>query len=309
NIIFGISPIYNGIVVDLTHTDDIANEAFINGTLSFGPIILMNYLKYDDSLTLNSTFDSPTTRPRTKRHINIIYQGGEGVAFLNDNLKVDLKCSVAFFAYNNQTGERYLLTSGRCFPTDAELFYHVPWDHPISSTIFGRLQYTSYTNADFTMIKKIDNSIDFTPQIRSSDNLFPSLYIERFEFDNPPAIGQHICMSGYVINIICGRLTSTSSYAGVPSINGTGLAKYNYMLKMELFGANIHDIDRGGTVFSYFPSTEYQLVVVYGHVTYAYTHLSKALYGGNPIAVTPIRRLRSHTHDNITFIDLRTYQP
>ncbi|CAG8833089.1 42697_t:CDS:2, partial [Gigaspora margarita] len=53
----------------------------------------MNYLKYNNSLTLNSTFDSTTSRPQIKRHGNIRYQGSERVAGLNNNTLIELRCS------------------------------------------------------------------------------------------------------------------------------------------------------------------------------------------------------------------------
>ncbi|RIB22402.1 hypothetical protein C2G38_2174022 [Gigaspora rosea] len=134
-----------------------------------------------------------------------------------------------------------------------KFFYHAPWCHPKTSTFFGSLRHTSYTAVDYTMIERTGVGIDLIPQIRSSDDDFPSLFIE--SFGKPTAVGQHICISGYVIYITCG---------------GTTYSVYGVMLKMEIFDVNIHEKDRGGTVFSYLPSIKHQRVVAYGIVTYSY---------------------------------------
>ncbi|CAG8784507.1 17749_t:CDS:2 [Gigaspora margarita] len=225
---FGISPIYNAIVVDLSHIDDITNEAFINGTLSFGPIILMNYLKYEDSLTLNSTFDTPTSRPQTKRHIDIKYQGGEGVAFLNDEHDVKLRCSAGVLRSIILKNDN-ILTSGRCFPEDVttQFIYHMPWYHPEVFNFFGILSHISYTGVDFAMIQRIDHDIDLPPQIRSSDVDFPSLFIESFG-NNPTVVGgtvfsyipstKHQRVETYGIVTHFFGLTRGSIYGGEPIV-------------------------------------------------------------------------------------------
>ncbi|CAG8725286.1 36486_t:CDS:1 [Gigaspora margarita] len=309
---FGISPIYNAIVVDLSHTDDIANEAFINGTLSFGPIILMNYLEYDDSLMLNSTIDLPTSRPRTKRHLDIRYLCGEGVAFLNHENQVELRCSAGVFAFSETTGDRFILTSGRCFPEDLKdlnttFIYHVPWGQPEAFNFFGFSNFTSYSTTDFTIIERFDNEIDLTPQIRSSDNNFPSLFIEKF---GNPIVGQHMCISGYVINIVCGRVTSLAVNPFLSAVRiHTITVKYLGLLRIETSGVTLHDIDRGGTVFSYIPSIGNQRVEVYGYVTHYYGRSRKSRK--ETVAVTTIHNLRTFGRfmNDLTFIDMGTYQP
>ncbi|CAG8845122.1 33137_t:CDS:2, partial [Gigaspora margarita] len=68
NVLMSISPIYNRIVIDLSHTNDNENNAFINSALSFGPIISMNYSSNDNSLPLKSISNSSSSRPFTKRN-------------------------------------------------------------------------------------------------------------------------------------------------------------------------------------------------------------------------------------------------
>ncbi|CAG8758650.1 17774_t:CDS:2, partial [Gigaspora rosea] len=214
---------------------------------------------------LNSTSDSPISKSQIKRQIIIRYQGGEGVAFLDE--EIELRCSAGVFAFN-QIGVRYLLTSGRCFPEDALLFYHVPWHHPDTSTLFGILHHISF-----------------------SDDEFPSLFIENFGY--PSNVGQHICISGYEILIACGRVSSLNARVDLPPLRRhVRIVSYRGVLKMEVFDVNIRDRDRGGTVFSYLPSTEYQRVEAYGIVTHSYERAYGAIYGGTPIVVTTIQRLR-----------------
>ncbi|RIB19553.1 hypothetical protein C2G38_2181537 [Gigaspora rosea] len=81
--------------MDLSHIDDNENSALINGTLTFGPIIFMNYLSYN-SLTLESTSDSPS---------------GEGVVI--DNNGPELICSAGIDVENLRQN---IITLVRCLP-------------------------------------------------------------------------------------------------------------------------------------------------------------------------------------------------
>ncbi|RIB25176.1 hypothetical protein C2G38_2278138 [Gigaspora rosea] len=193
----------------------------------------MNYLKYKDSLMLNSTSDSPISKSQIKRQIIIRYQGGEGVAFLDE--EIELRCSAGVFAFN-----------------------------------------------------QIGN------------------------FGYPSNVGQHICISGYEILIACGRVSSLNARVDLPPLRRhVRIVSYRGVLKMEVFDVNIRDRDRGGTVFSYLPSTEYQRVEAYGIVTHSYERAYGAIYGGTPIVVTTIQRLRESVPArryirNLTFIDMGT---
>ncbi|CAG8851825.1 17726_t:CDS:1, partial [Gigaspora margarita] len=225
-------------------------------------------------------------------HLDISYQGGEGVASLKNGTVVDLRCSACVFAYNNQTGERLILTSARCFPKDlnAVLFYHMPWYHPEVTNFFGHLEHISYSTIDVTLIKRLDHDIDLTPQIRSSDGV---LFIESF-VNNPTDVGQHICISGYEILITCGRVSSLSTRLSLTSLRGAADDRFPDGFKMEVFNVTIRDRDRGGTVFSYISSTGHQRVNVYGMVTHAYSQAHRVIYGGQPIGLTKIRHLREY---------------
>ncbi|CAG8855232.1 41514_t:CDS:1, partial [Gigaspora margarita] len=113
NIVMGISPVYNLIVIDVSHNDDKVNEAFLNATLQFEHFIFLNYVNdSDDSLTLRSTFDSSSSRLHTKRLIEFYFEGGEGIVTSNNSQPV-LSCSAGFSAINVLTLQKFLITSAR----------------------------------------------------------------------------------------------------------------------------------------------------------------------------------------------------
>ncbi|CAG8546916.1 20541_t:CDS:2, partial [Gigaspora rosea] len=123
-ILCGISPIYNRIIIELSHNDDKENEAFLNGTLPFEQFIKIIYSSdddSDDSLSLRSTSDSPSSRLHTKRHIDLYFQGGEA----------------------------------RCLPSNTQNISHATWDSPIhhssSNTIWFIWGFKDLSDKKFTM--------------------------------------------------------------------------------------------------------------------------------------------------------------
>ncbi|CAG8663591.1 14545_t:CDS:1, partial [Gigaspora margarita] len=129
NIVMGISPIYNRIVIDVSHNDDKVNEAFLIATLQFEHFIFLNYVDdSDDSLTLRSTSDSSSSRLHTKRLIDLYLQGGKCIVTSNNSEPV-VSCSAGFSAINAYTRQKYLITSARCLPLNQQniLIYYVPW--------------------------------------------------------------------------------------------------------------------------------------------------------------------------------------
>ncbi|CAG8592095.1 32760_t:CDS:2, partial [Gigaspora margarita] len=169
NVLMSISPIYNRIVIDLSHTDDNENNAFINGALSFGPIISMNYSSNDNSLPLKSPSNS-----------------------------------LSFSLINTRnTTIQYLLTSARCIPdaqNPQEIFYS-PWHPPFSEQLafyyFGRVFHTQRTTVDFALIEKLEETFKLSPMVRTSMQDYPILPIGSIDLNTELPVGHHICKSGY----------------------------------------------------------------------------------------------------------------
>ncbi|CAG8710056.1 16051_t:CDS:2, partial [Gigaspora rosea] len=106
-------------------------------------------------------------------------------------------------------------------------------------------------NVDFTLIEKASNKIDLIPAIRSSYGDFPSsLLIENFS--NQTNAGQHIYIFSNEIHITYGLSLIACLLIGNILHHG--------ILKIELFDVFINNMDIGGTVLSYLPSTEHQRV-------------------------------------------------
>ncbi|RIB12197.1 hypothetical protein C2G38_2201328 [Gigaspora rosea] len=113
-ILCGISPIYNRIIIELSHNDDKENEAFLNGTLPFEQFIKIIYSSdddSDDSLSLRSTSDSPSSRLHTKRHIDLYFQGGEGVVTYINDVPATYQLTTVDFALIEKLNEDYKLNS------------------------------------------------------------------------------------------------------------------------------------------------------------------------------------------------------
>ncbi|RIB20702.1 hypothetical protein C2G38_2178648 [Gigaspora rosea] len=120
--------------------------------------------------------------------------------------------------------------------------------------MFGISPIYNKANVDFTLIEKASNKIDLIPAIRSSYGDFPSsLLIENFS--NQTNAGQHIYIFSNEIHITYGLSLIACLLIGNILHHG--------ILKIELFDVFINNMDIGGTVLSYLPSTEHQRVEVY----------------------------------------------
>ncbi|CAG8843778.1 35546_t:CDS:1, partial [Gigaspora margarita] len=307
NVLISISPIYNRIVIDLSHTDDNENNAFINGALSFGPIISMNYSSNDNSLPLKSTSNSPSSRPFTKRQLRLFFNGGEGMVINNTGPEVICSAGISLIDTRNTT-KQYLMTSARCIPHAQNLqeIFYSPW-HPLFSEqlgfyYFGCVFHTQRTGADFALIEKLEETFKLSPMVRTSIQEYPILPISNFDLNTLLPAGHHICKSGYGIHSYCGEIHTTNS---VLKARRTG-AHRQTVVYQRIIKAYIHALenDIGGTVF-YFRITNdngYIQLIVYGIFTFIDIDFTQG------VVITPLRTIRywegtRQMFDHFAFID------
>ncbi|CAG8814539.1 4267_t:CDS:1, partial [Gigaspora margarita] len=278
NIIMGISSFYDRIVIDLNHNDDKENEVFLNATLPFEQFVFMNYLSYNNSLSLRSTSDSLSSRPHTRRFIERYFLAGEGVV-TTVNGQLAVRCSAGFSAIDNTTYKKYIITSARCLPELNMPIYHAPWEQQLPLVeaqldYFGYVMFVQRSGVDVALIEKFNSSFKLTPMMRSSVNDVKQIIIDKFNnggFEIPE--GYNICISGYETEIKCGLVTSSYVHAHIRSIR-QGVRNDNYykMLRAEI---RVSNQDIGGTVFSIEipddgPDEGIPILVVHGIVTYGY---------------------------------------
>ncbi|CAG8544652.1 4657_t:CDS:2 [Gigaspora margarita] len=295
----GISPIYNRIIIDLSHNDDKKNEAFLNATLPFEQFIFINYDDSDDnsndSLSLRSTSNSSSSKLRTKRIIGPKFLGGEGVAvYINGT--PEIRCSAGFSAFDTVTRLGYLFTSARCLrpSIDIQEIYQATWNSPIPlQESFGFLREYRLTDVDNALIEKFDNDYRLSPCIRNllyvEENLFPFLLIDGFNFNRLLPAGHALCISGYDSHFICGKVTSSSSESSLPSLRpGRTVDVFYNMIKVSIDGL-MFDRDIGGTVFSIQYVENEVYIIVEGILTAArYVEQN----GTTTAIIQPIRRIR-----------------
>ncbi|CAG8845451.1 4761_t:CDS:2, partial [Gigaspora margarita] len=191
NVLISISPIYNRIVIDLSHTDDNENNTFINGALSFGPIISMNYSSNDYSLPLKSTSNQSSFSMINTRN----------------------------------TTQQFLLTSARCIPegqNPQEIFYslwHPPFSEQLAFYYFGRVFLTQRNVVDFALIEKLEETFKLSPMVRTSIQEYPLVPISSIDLDTLLPVGHHICKSGYGTHSWCGRIYATNSDFFIRPVN------------------------------------------------------------------------------------------
>ncbi|CAG8835528.1 12283_t:CDS:2 [Gigaspora margarita] len=240
NIVMGISPIYNCIVVDLNHNDDKENEVFLNATLQFEQFIYLNYDDdSDDSLSLRSTSNLSSPRPHAKRLIDFYFLGGEGIVTSNNGQPV-LSCSAGFSAINNVPLQKYLITSTRCLPLNPEniSIYHATWLPP----------FPDQEAFDFFGVK-LNDDFKLNPMIRNSVNEFPLTIIDDFNNDRGLlSVGHHLCISGYESHISCGQVIASGVKACLLSRRpGTRADNFRNMIRASM-PASYKDV--GGTVYN-----------------------------------------------------------
>ncbi|CAG8842568.1 10537_t:CDS:1, partial [Gigaspora margarita] len=315
NIIMGISPIYNRIIIDLSHNDDKKNEAFLNATLPFEQFIFINYDDSDDnsndSLSLRSTSNSSSSKLRTKRFIRPEFLGGEGVAvYINGT--PEIRCSAGFSAFNNFTRLEYLFTSARCLRPSSDIreIYHAAWDSPIPfQESFGYLREYRLTGVDNALIEKFDNDYRLSPYIRNllyvEENLLPFLLIDGFNFNELPIpVGHALCISGYDSHFICGEVISSASESSLQSLRpGREFDLFYNMIKLSIDG-HLFNSDIGGTVFSLKYVENEVYIIVEGILTAARYVLQN---DKTTATVQPIRRIRGMFDSNFIFMDYNAF--
>ncbi|CAG8841890.1 28810_t:CDS:1, partial [Gigaspora margarita] len=290
NVLMSISPIYNRIVIDLSHTDDNENNAFINGALSFGPIISMNYSSNDNSLPLKSTSNSLSSRPFTKRQLYLFFNGGEDVVINNNGPEIIYSAGFSLINTRNTTNQ-YLLTSARCIPdaqNPLEIFYS-PWHPPFSEQLafyyFGRVFLTQRVGVDFALIEKLEETFKLSLMVRTSIQDYPIVPIGSVDLDTNLPVGHHICKSGYGTQSWCRKINTIDSRLSLRR-EGGGRIEYTGIIKAHI---NVLANDIGGTIF-YFRIIDdiYIELVGYGICTYIYSNLDLG------IAITPLRNIKNY---------------
>ncbi|CAG8829238.1 72_t:CDS:1, partial [Gigaspora margarita] len=263
NIMMGISPIYNRIIIYLSHNDDKKNEAFLNAILPFEQFIFIKYYDSDDNsndlLSLRPTSNSSSSKLRTKRSIDQLFMGGEGVA-VNINGTPEIRCSAGFSAFDTFTRLQYLFTSARCLRPSSDIrdIYHATWNSLPQQEPFGFLREYRLTGVDNALIEKYDgNEYRINPYIRNllhvEEGLPPYLIIDGFNLNGThiPA-GHSVCIAGYDSHFICGEVTSSRSESLLPSFRpGRINDKFRNMMFARIGSRNgfIFSRDIGGTVF------------------------------------------------------------
>ncbi|CAG8492212.1 23122_t:CDS:1, partial [Gigaspora rosea] len=259
-----------------------------------------NYLSDVDSLSLRSTSDSSSSRPHTKRQIEIFFAGGEGVVTSNNGRAV-LSCSAGFSAIDSVTLRQYLITSARCLlnQRDPINIYHAPWNPPFAQqptfNQFGTVIHRQSHGVDFTLIEKLNINYKLNPIIRSQFEEYPSLYIDGFDFVGSAPVGHHICLSGYGSRVSCGGVNDINTLVILRS------DRIDRFLSMTRANIRARNSDIGGTVFSF--ADEIGHITVHGIVTDV---------EANIVVVQPIGGIvnygatREYTQ-NLVYIDLETY--
>ncbi|CAG8823846.1 24917_t:CDS:2, partial [Gigaspora margarita] len=271
NIMMGISPIYNRIIIDLSHNDDKNNEAFLNVTLPFEQFIFINYEDDSDdnsvaSLSLRSTSNSSSSKLKTKRNIELYFLGGEGVATHINGIP-EIRCSAGFSAVDNVTRQGYLLTSARCLPNNTQEIYHATWDSPIPRQVpFGVLRESRL------------------------NELSPFLSIDGFNLNTLQVpVGHEVCIAGYDLHFTCGEVTVSSARANFRSLRPwTTRDNYYNMIRANI-GGHVSNRDIGGTVFSLQYVENQVYIIVEGILTAA---RYERAHNRSAVTIQPIRRIR-----------------
>ncbi|CAG8598829.1 3574_t:CDS:1 [Gigaspora margarita] len=303
----GISPIYNRIIIDLSHADDKENDAFLNVSLPFEQFIIMNYLSDNNSLSLRSISDSPSSKHHNKRIIDAYFQGGEGIITII-NGQPTVRRSAGFSAIDIVTSKEYLITSAHTLfnlrePID---IYHAPWYPPFTRRDplfhFGIVSHIQFNGVDFALIEKQNNDYKLSPMIRSSVVEHPSPPSEIIDdfFESPPPVGHHICISGYDSHTSCGEVTSVDTEYRYPGRRNT---VFHSMIRANM-PAKYGDI--GGPAFSI--DNVSHRVTVHGIVT----NLNFFRGGGYIVVLQPIRGIVNYGPtmnftQNLLFIDLKSF--
>ncbi|CAG8774725.1 43155_t:CDS:1, partial [Gigaspora margarita] len=311
-IIMGISSFYNRIVIDLNHSDDKENEAFLNATLPFEQFIFINYLFDNNSLPLRSTSDSPSSRPHNKRILERFFVAGEGLATSYDG-QLTLSCSAGFSAIDNATNQLYLITSARCFPYGSNVpIFHAPWEqlYPLNELdYFGNVTLLQQTNVDFAFILKVNPNFKITPMMRTSVDAIKQLSIDVFNTGEFPIPEEHlICVSGFFSHVKCGLISTINTRVAIESVR-QAVVKDNYygMLKANI--RHVGNAELGATVFSIeFPEDgPYQgmvILVIHGIVTRV---------RGQTVVIQPLSgminfALTRSFFSRLRFIDMETFR-
>ncbi|CAG8762158.1 15190_t:CDS:1, partial [Gigaspora margarita] len=263
----------------------------------------------NNSLSLRSTSNSSSSKCQTKRHIELYFQGGEGVVtYINGAPEV--RCSAGFSAVHSLTLEKYLFTSARCLSSNTQEIYHAVWDSPnIHQNPFGVLREFKLTGTDYALIEKLNNEYKLNPFIRNSLwNELPSLFIDSFNFQGVqlPA-NHHLCISGYDSHVKCGSVTNPIGVFSPISLRpGSHADHFSHMIRAIIDG-DLSDRDRGGTVFSMEPGGGNPFLMVHGILTdVRYV----AAHDNSIVTIQPLYRIiqQNLNFSSFRFVDLDIYQ-
>ncbi|CAG8822370.1 4662_t:CDS:1, partial [Gigaspora margarita] len=227
-----IEPEVNNVVIYLDVKAD-QNKEFIDSVNFFKPII--------NPLTKvaneNIIFNSSTLIKKRQIHPNV-YGGSKLVSFSRTR---SVACSAGFWMKKN--GKDFILSAGHCIsliPPPA-VFYLEELDnlHEI-----GPMDDFSIEQTDMGFIEKLDTSLVQLRQMIQNIDQESSDLLSYFIAGNSKitSTGIHVCKSGHVTGISCGKVVSIN--AATSTVTGT---------KRGLFRAELKNVpgDSGSSVYRY----------------------------------------------------------
>ncbi|CAG8695167.1 15044_t:CDS:1, partial [Dentiscutata erythropus] len=230
NSIIGIEPEVNDVVIYLDDKDE-KNKEFIDSVNFLNPKI--------NPLPKEETIFNPSNLIK-KRRINlihpIVFGGSKIVGFFRSSLT---NCSAGFWM--KKDNKDFILTAGHCtssIPPPAT-FYLEDKEH-----IIGPMNDFSFEPNDMGFIEHLDNSIvQLRPIIRNFDSESSEI-LNYFVIDSSDitSIGIHVCKSGHVTGITCGKVIAINA----ESRTQTGTKKGVFRVSM-----NFDNGDSGGAIYRY----------------------------------------------------------
>ncbi|KAF0457818.1 hypothetical protein F8M41_001101 [Gigaspora margarita] len=154
NVIFGIFPEENNIIIHMYEDYQEINQAFINAVEPYGPKIIF----HPREISLNTEISV------NKRTLDILLLGGYGIVNQHKG------CSMVFLAKAKNETKNYIVTAEHC-GDDTEFFYRA-WNKPRTNELVGPMLPDENEHYDVGLID-LSNMSKFLkplPSIRNTDS-------------------------------------------------------------------------------------------------------------------------------------------
>ncbi|KAF0540794.1 S1 family peptidase [Gigaspora margarita] len=232
NVMFGIFPEENNIIIHIFEEDIETNQAFINAAVEqYGPKII---IQPREEL-------SNTKISINKRDLKVRLLGGDGLFNQNEE-----SCSIGFFAKAKNETKNYIVTAEHCrldSGNETEFCYGA-WDKQPTNLLVGLMLPKVNEKYDFGLIdlSNMNEYLEPSQSIRNTDSVqFPQLSLN----DGTPVLshGAHLCKSGYSTHVSCGFV---KAFNVIYYVGDGGFESDLIMTSMDSHGG-----DSGGTAFAY----------------------------------------------------------